>query len=64
MSQIIEVIVTATGEMRIETKGFAGSACQQATRRLEEALGKRNGEVMTAEFYQSERTQQHTSSER
>ena len=64
MNQIIEVIVAPTGETRMEAKGFAGSTCREATRRLEQALGKTSEEVLKAEFYESATTQQHTSSER
>ena len=49
----IEIIVTPQGEARVETKGFAGADCQQASRFLEQALGKRTKEQLTAEFHQS-----------
>ncbi len=48
----IEVIVSPKGETRIETRGFAGSSCQEASRFLEQALGTRAAEQLTAEFYQ------------
>jgi hypothetical protein len=51
-SRTIEVIVSPKGETRIETRGFAGSSCQQASRFLEQALGTRAAEQLTAEFYQ------------
>ena len=51
-SRTIEVIVSPKGESRIETKGFAGSSCQQSSRFLEQALGIRAAEQLTAEFYQ------------
>ena len=41
MNRVIEIIVSPQGETRVETKGFAGNECQQASRFLEEALGKR-----------------------
>jgi hypothetical protein len=47
----IEVIVSPTGETRLETKGFAGSSCQDASRLLEQALGAKAGEQLTAEYY-------------
>ena len=49
----IEIIVTPQGEARVQTKGFAGADCQQASRFLEQALGKRTKEQLTAEFHQS-----------
>ena len=51
MIQTIEVIVSPTGESRIETKGFAGAACQEASRFLESALGAKTSEQLTAEYY-------------
>ena len=52
MMRIIEIIVSPTGETKIETKGFAGSTCRDASRFIEEALGQRTGEQLTAEFHQ------------
>lgn len=54
----IEVIVTPKGETRIETKGFAGSACREASKSLESALGARTDETLTAEFHQVEQPSQ------
>lgn len=51
-SRTIEVIVSPQGETKIETRGFAGSSCQSASRLLEQALGTRAAERLTAEFYQ------------
>ena len=48
----IEIIVSPTGQTKIETKGFAGSSCRDASRFLEEALGQRTGEQLKAEFHQ------------
>jgi Protein of unknown function (DUF2997). len=56
-SQIIEVVVSPQGETRVETKGFAGSTCRQASQFLEQALGVRSSEQLTAEFYQQEAAQ-------
>src|SRR6266850_1284097 len=38
MARIIEVVVSPTGETTVQTKGYAGSDCLQASRFLEEAL--------------------------
>ena len=51
--KIIEIIVSPTGQTTVQTKGFAGSSCQDASRLIEQALGKRTGEQLTAEFYQN-----------
>ena len=52
MNKIIEIIVGPKGETRVETKGFSGSECQEASRFVEQALGKRTSEQKTAEFFQ------------
>jgi hypothetical protein len=49
----IEIIVSPTGTSTVQTKGFAGSACQQASRFVEDALGTRIQERLTDEFYQA-----------
>jgi hypothetical protein len=51
---IIEVIVSPQGETRVETRGFAGISCRQASRFLEQALGTQASEKLTPEFYQQE----------
>ncbi len=57
MSKVIEIIVSPKGETRVETKGFAGNECQQASEFIEQALGQRSGEQLTAEFYQQQHGQ-------
>jgi len=47
----IEVTVSPAGETTVETKGFAGPACREASRRLEAALGRPTSERLTAEFH-------------
>ena len=58
MSKVIEIIVSPKGEARVETKGFASNECQQASEFIEQALGQRTGEQLTAEFHQSQQTRQ------
>ena len=48
----IEVIISPSGETKIETKGFAGSECREASKFIEQALGKQTSEQLTAEFHQ------------
>ena len=54
MTKTIEVMVSPKGETMIETHGFAGSSCQQASQFLEQALGIKVSEMPTAEFYQAQ----------
>ena len=58
MSKTIEIIISPKGESRVETKGFAGSGCRDASRFLESALGKTTSETMTAEFHNAQVDQQ------
>ena len=53
MNKIIEIIVSPTGETRLETKGFVGEECKEASKFVEHALGNRQGERLTAEFHQN-----------
>ncbi len=48
----IEITVSPTGETKVETKGFTGSSCRDASRLIEQSLGKTAGERFTPEFYQ------------
>ena len=48
--RIIEVIVSPKGEATLQTKGFAGGECLQASKFLEEALGIANNDRKTAEY--------------
>ncbi|MDA8746081.1 DUF2997 domain-containing protein [Rubripirellula amarantea] len=50
----IDVIVSPEGASRIETNGFAGDQCRQASQFLEQALGLRQQEKLSAEFFQTE----------
>ena len=54
----VEIIVDAKGEIRVETKGFTGPSCRDASRFIEQALGQRTGEKLTAEFHQGESVRQ------
>ena len=58
MSRIIEVVVSPTGETTVQTKGYAGADCLQASRFLELALGVTVTDRKTAEFHQTAAAQQ------
>jgi hypothetical protein len=53
----IELIVSPNGSSRVETKGFTGSSCQQASQFLEQALGQKQQERKTPDFYRTEISQ-------
>ena len=54
----IEIIVSPKGETRVQTKGFAGSSCRDASRFIEQALGQRTAEQLTGEFHQAQSVEQ------
>ena len=59
MARIIEVTVSPTGEATVQTKGYAGADCLQASKFLEQALDVATADHKTAEYYaKSEATQQ------
>jgi hypothetical protein len=58
MSQVIEILVSPTGETTVQTRGFAGQSCRDASKFIEQALGQRLGEQFTAEFYQPQAVEQ------
>jgi hypothetical protein len=57
LTPIIEILISPQGETTINTKGFQGLACRDASRFLEQALGQTLKETLTAEFHQSVETQ-------
>lgn len=58
MNKTIEIVVSPQGQTRVETKGFAGSECQQASEFIEQALGQRIDEQFTADYHQQVATDQ------
>ena len=54
MARIIEVTVSPCGETTIQTKGYAGGDCLQASKFLESALGVAVAEHKTTEFFQTQ----------
>lgn len=59
MNRIIEVTVSPKGETSIQTKGYAGGDCLQASKFLEQTLGVVAKDVKTGEFYAATQTDQH-----
>ena len=58
MARIIEVIVSPQGEATVQTKGYVGSDCLQASKFLEQALGIIAADRKTAEFFDAVKTEQ------
>ncbi|UUO07883.1 DUF2997 domain-containing protein [Blastopirellula sp. J2-11] len=58
MNRTIEITVAKDGQTRVETKGFVGAECRDASRYLEQALGLQLDELLKPGFHQSESVQQ------
>lgn len=58
MPRILEVTVSPQGEVTVQTKGYSGSDCLQASHFLEQALGIATTDRKTAEFYESQPIEQ------
>ena len=55
----IEIIVAPDGTTKVQTKGFQGASCRDGSRFLEQALGSRVNEQVTAEFHLQDSVQQN-----
>ncbi len=58
MSKVIEITVDPKGEATVQTRGFAGGECREASKFVEQALGQRTAETLTAEFHQGQQAGQ------
>ena len=57
MSGTIEIVIARAGEVTVQTSGFKGTSCRDASRFLEQALGRRTDERLTSEFHQTAQTE-------
>jgi hypothetical protein len=57
--RIIEIVVSPQGETTVQTKGYAGADCLEASKWLEQALGIQTIDRKTSEFYQTAWQEQH-----
>ncbi len=53
MTTTIRLIISPKGQTLLETKGFAGGSCREASEFLERALGSTTFEQLTSEFHQT-----------
>ncbi len=54
MKKVIEITVSPQGEITVQTKGFRGGECRDASKFVELALGQKTAEQTTGEFFQSQ----------
>jgi DUF2997 family protein len=59
MPRIIEVTVSPRGEVALQTKGYSGGDCLQASKFLEQALGVATSDRRTVEFYETTAAEQN-----
>ena len=62
MKGSIEVIVSPTGEIKIDAIGFKGADCEHATKFLEQALGVVRQKDKKPEFHRKTQLQQKVGS--
>jgi hypothetical protein len=55
----IEITIGPKGDVQLETRGFAGASCRDASKALVASLGLPVAEQLTAEFYQSAHAAAH-----
>ncbi len=58
MARLIEVTVSPSGETTVQTRGYAGADCLQASKSLEQALGVVAADHKTAEYFHATETTQ------
>jgi hypothetical protein len=54
----ILITISPTGETIVETSGYRGKGCVEATKQLEKALGIVSSDRKTSEFHQAESVKQ------
>jgi len=57
-SKTIEIVIAPNGQSTVETKGFVGSECRDASRFIEQAIGQQTHEIRKSEFHQTATGQQ------
>ncbi len=53
MNRTIEITVKPDGRTMVETRGFVGPACREASRYIEQALGVTTGTRLTSAYHQT-----------
>jgi hypothetical protein len=59
MPRVIDLIVTKDGQTTVQTKGYSGGTCLEASKWLEQALGITTAERKTPEYHETLNTEQH-----
>jgi hypothetical protein len=56
MSKRIVIKVATDGSTQVRTEGFVGRSCRQASEFIERALGSRQSESLTSEYFNTSST--------
>jgi hypothetical protein len=54
----IEIIIDKAGNSSVQTKGFTGPSCRDASKAIEQALGIVESDTPTAQMYQPQTASQ------
>jgi len=54
MRKKIEITFSLDGEVKVETKGFAGPLCLAPSKFIEEALGQKGDLILTSDYYKTD----------
>jgi hypothetical protein len=56
MNQTITITVAPDGKTKVETHGFTGQSCKDASQFIETALGRKTAEQFKPEYFLDENT--------
>ena len=60
MNQTITLTISPKGETKVETSGFTGQSCKDASKFIETALGRKTAEQFKPEYYTTNNHNQPT----
>ncbi len=58
MTRTIEIIISPEGKTTVQTLGFMGPSCRDASKFIEQSLGQQVAEDLSSEFYQAQVAEQ------
>jgi hypothetical protein len=56
MDKKIIITVSPAGETTVQTHGYSGRTCKDASRFIEEALGEKTAEQLTPDYHRTDTT--------
>lgn len=58
-NRTITIVISPDGRTKVETYGYTGPACQNASKFIEEALGQKTAEQFKTPYFLNETNQHH-----